>query len=399
MIQDYLRISLRSLGQRKLRSALTILAIVIGIAAVVGLVTMSQSLQKSIEKSFEVFGADKLMIIPASPTGHSGQPNMYTGLNTKDLEAVQRVADLKDVIPYLMKSDIMTYKGESKRIMYLLGLPAEDAKILGEDFGYEAETGSPFSTDGYHIFMGPLIAKDFFKKDISVKNKVQINGRDFVVTAILKPIGDTQDDSQVYMPLNTMRELYDEKEAISMMQATVKPGLNIEEAAKKVEFEMKKNRDEEEFEVYTADQLMAQMSSVLAIVQGILVSIAAISLLVGGIGIANVMYTSVLQRTREIGIMKAVGAQNKTILAIFVIESGIIGLGGGILGVILGILLAELVGAIAASSGWSILHVYIDPLTIMGGLLFSVAVGVISGVMPARQAASLKPIDALRFGK
>jgi putative ABC transport system permease protein len=396
MIQDYLRISLRSLSQRKLRSALTILAIVIGIAAVVGLVTLSQSLQKSIEKQFEVFGADKLMIMPATP---NGQPNLYTGLNIDDLEAVERVAEVQDVIPYLMKTDTMTYRGETKRVAYLLGMPSDSAEILIDSYGVEPETGSFFTTDGYHIVLGPLIARDYFKKDIPVNGKVEINGRDFEVSAILKPIGSPQDDSQVYMPLATMRELYSDKTSVSMIQATVKAGLDIDEAAQKVEIEMAKERDEEEFDVYTSEQLISQLGSVLAIVQGILVSIAAISLLVGGIGIANVMYTSVLQRTREIGIMKAVGARNSSILLIFVIEAGIIGLFGGIVGVVLGILLAQLVGAIAASAGWTVLEIFLDPWTLAGGLVFSVAIGVFSGVMPANQAASLKPIDALRFGK
>lgn len=396
MIQDYLRISLRSLTQRKLRSVLTVLAIVIGIAAVVGLVTLSSSLQKSIEKQFEVFGADKLIIMPASP---SGQPNLYTGLNTEDLKAVERVADLKDVIPYLWKPETMTYKGESKRIAYLMGIPSNDAEALLDSFGVEAEEGSFFTTDGYHIAIGLLIARDFFAKDLSVKSKVEINGRKFEVAAILESLGNPEDDSNVFMPLATMRELFDDKNTVSMIQASVRPGLDIDEAARKVENELAKERDREEFDVITSAQLIEQLGAVLSIVQGILVSIAAISLLVGGIGIANVMYTSVLQRTREIGIMKAVGATNRSILTIFMIEAGVIGLVGGIIGIALGILLAEAVGAFAVSSGWTILEIFIDPMTIVGGLVFSLTVGIISGVAPARQAALLKPIDALRYGK
>jgi putative ABC transport system permease protein len=396
MIQDYLKIVLMNLWQRKLRSSLTVLAIVIGVASIVALITISQSLQSSIEGQFNVLGANKLIIMPSSS---SGAPNLYSGLNTKDVDALERVSELTDIVPFLLKSDVMTFQKEDKRMPYMLGVPSNDAELLVKDYGIELDRGRFFSADGDQIVIGPLVAEELFKNQLSINSRVEIAGRKFTVVGILKSIGNPQDDSNVYMPLSTMRELYNDKTSVSEIEATVKAGIDVNEAAAKAKAALKKVRDEKEFEVFTSAQLLSQLGSILAIVQGVLVSIAAISLLVGGVGIANVMYTTVMQRTREIGIMKAVGAKNSTILALFIMEAGLIGFAGGIVGIALGILIAKLVEIVAANSGWTVFKVSISPGVIIFGLAFSVIVGMISGALPARQAAGLKPVDALRFGK
>ena len=396
MIRDYLKIVIDSLLHRKLRSWLTIIAIVIGIASVISLISISQSLQNSIEEQFDVFGADKIMVMPASV---GGMPDLYTGLSTEDLEAVERVADFENVIPYLGKSATVEFKKEIKKVTYLYGVPSDKTEILFKDFGIKAEEGRLFTTDSYVVVLGPVAAEDLFEEEIRLRNKIEIEGKKFAVIGILEPVGNPQDDSVIYMPLKVMRELFDDKDTVSMIQANVKSGRDINEVAEKTTQQLKKVRDEEEFDVITAEQLMEQLGAVLLIVQAVLVSIAAISLVVGGIGIANVMYTSVMQRTREIGIMKSVGATNRTILLIFVMEAGLIGLAGGIIGVLLGALIAMTVGMIAAGAGWPIFKVSISPVILLFGLVFSVLVGMVSGALPAMQASKLKPVDALRYGK
>jgi len=155
--------------------------------------------------------------------------------------------------------------------------------------------------------------------------------------------------------------------------------------------------DEKEFSVYTPKQLLDQLSSILGAIKIILSGIAAISLVVGGIGIMNSMFTSVLERTRQIGIMKAIGATKKDILSLFLIESGLIGLGGGLIGVILGITTAKIVEVVAFNLGFSLLVIKLDFLLIGLVLFFAFFIGMISGAIPAYQAASLKPVDALRY--
>ena len=134
----------------------------------------------------------------------------------------------------------------------------------------------------------------------------------------------------------------------------------------------------------------------LAIVKGILVSIASISLIVGCVGILNSMYTSVLERRKEIGIMKSIGAKDREVMLLFILESGIMGFIGGILGIILGIILSFGVQLTAAAAGFKLLKVTISPMLLIGGMLFAVMIGMLSGALPARQAARLHPVDALR---
>ena len=156
-------------------------------------------------------------------------------------------------------------------------------------------------------------------------------------------------------------------------------------------------KDEEDFDVQTPEQLLGSFGDIVNIVQSVLIGIAAISLLVGGIGIANTMYTAVVERTKEIGIMKSVGAQNKDILLIFIIESGLLGAIGGLIGVVLGFGLSYGVEVISKNFiGTNLIEAYFSYTLFFGALLFSFFIGAIFGVMPARQAALMQPVDALR---
>jgi len=171
----------------------------------------------------------------------------------------------------------------------------------------------------------------------------------------------------------------------------------IEKAAEDVRRMLRKTYEEEQFVVFTPEQLLSQLKDILGAIKILLSGIAAISLVVGGIGIMNSMFTSVLERRREIGIMKAVGATNRHVLLLFLIESGLIGFIGGVIGVILGITVAKSVELIAAQLGFSLLAVGLDFAVIIFMLLFASFVGMISGAIPAYQAAKLKPVDALRY--
>ncbi len=153
----------------------------------------------------------------------------------------------------------------------------------------------------------------------------------------------------------------------------------------------------EDFIIQTPEQLLGTLNTILNIIQGVLVGIAAISLIIGGIGITNTMYTAVVERTREIGIMKSIGATPKTIMYLFLVESGLLGLIGGVIGVILGVSLAKIVEFAAFQAfGTSLIQVTISPVVIIGALLFAFIVGAISGAFPAKQAANMNPVDALR---
>ena len=163
----------------------------------------------------------------------------------------------------------------------------------------------------------------------------------------------------------------------------------------KVKREFERQRGDKNIEVVTPTQILEQIGSILGVVQAVLVGIAAISLVVGGIGITNSMYTTVLERTKEIGIMKSIGARNFDVLAIFLIESGLMGLVGGFFGVLLGTGISLAIGKFSTEAGFKLL-VAVNPGLMLFGLLFAFIVGMISGSLPARQASKLKPVDALR---
>jgi putative ABC transport system permease protein len=186
------------------------------------------------------------------------------------------------------------------------------------------------------------------------------------------------------------------------MIVQIESGNNIKEVADRVEKKLMKfrNVDEEnvDFTIMTPEELLRSFNVILVVITSFLISVGSISLIVGGIGIANTMYTSVLERIREIGIMKAVGARNKDIILIFVIESGLIGMIGGIMGVGFGILISKTIEFIAVNQlGTTLLKAATPVYLIAGCVLFAFIIGAFSGVMPARQASKIKVVDALRY--
>ena len=228
------------------------------------------------------------------------------------------------------------------------------------------------------------------------------DGVEYKVIGIFKKMGDPGVDKGINLGIESLREQYNEPELLSYIYIQTISKDNVEEVSEKIERKMRNDRDleegEEDFTVQTPLQMAETFTDILNIITVVLIGIAAISLLVGGIGIMNTMYTSVLERTREIGIMKSLGARNDQIMKLFIVESGLLGLGGGLLGVIIGFLVSKSVEFIAAEAlGTSLLKAFFPWYLIVGALLFSFIVGTFSGVFPARRASKLKPVDALRY--
>jgi len=199
-----------------------------------------------------------------------------------------------------------------------------------------------------------------------------------------------------------IQELFDSGERVDMIWVEIKKGENMKEISERVEKKLMSYREVDEktidFSILTPEEIMKTFGNILNILIAFLVGIGLISVLVGGIGIANTMYTSVLERRKEIGTMKAVGARNSDILLIFIIESGILGLIGGILGVGVGIGIAKGIEYVArVLIGADMLRGSMNPLIMIGSLSFAFIVGLISGFFPSYQASKLKPVDALRY--
>ena len=390
---DYFFMVVNSIRHRKLRSWLTVVGIIIGVAAIISLITMSRSLQSTIEQQFETFGANRIFV---SGKGFQGPGTMSNGLTMKDVETIEKISGFKYITPGLFRSAEVIYNKE-KGFTLVGGLPAEQYSEFLADTGVEMQAGRAIKdNEKYVAIIGSRVAEKMFSKELSVGNRIKINKVDFKIVGIVKEIGNAQDDNQISIPLDTAREIFNEPESVDTIIVQVKSSSDILAIQEKIEKGLERKRGDTNFEVVTASQILEQINQVLGVMQIVLVGIAAISLLVGAIGIMNSMYTSVLERTKEIGIMKAIGARNPDILWIFLIEAGMIGLVGGILGTALGAGMALAVGPIAKQAGFPMI-ISLEVSVLLFGLLFAFIVGMISGILPAYQASKLKPVDALRY--
>jgi putative ABC transport system permease protein len=399
MITDFISLAARNILHRKRRSLLTVVGIFIGIAAVVALVSLGQGLQNSVEAEFENIGSNTLFISPGSQFGGADTPR----LTENDLVAVRSAREIDQAAGIVFSTTVAEHKDE-QGLVTVLGTPTDETQELVENsWALTIEEGRRTrSTDTSNIVVGSTVANTVFGEEIGLRSQITVNGEEFRVVGILESTGDPGVDQAAILPLPVAREVVDkEDDEYDQIFGSVQNGFTPSEAKEEVEKELRNTRnvdeDEEDFTVSTQEDLLDSFNSILSVVRGVVIGIASISLLVGGVGIMNTMYTSVTQRTREIGVMKAIGAKNEQILAIFLFESGIIGLIGGIIGVIAGLGMST-AAALAATQATGIqITPYFGPELIGGALLFSFIVGMISGVFPARQAAKLQPADALRY--
>ncbi len=403
-ILEFVLLALSNLGHRKTRSFLTVLGIFIGIAAVVSLVSLGQGLTHAITDEFSSVGADKLIIQAKSST--FAPPGLATAsqITKDDFTLIEKVNGVDEVAGRLMKTgqvkfnDITTFR-------FIVSLPNDDSRdMILEMSNLEIGNGRMLTkNDRNKIIVGAEYSKEgMFGKGMRAGDKALINGVQFEVVGILKPSGNPQIDGALLMNEEIMRDVFEIPEEYSAIIARSAKNLKPEKVAENIQREMRRDRDQkegnEDFEVQTANQLFDAVTSVLNIVQAVFIGIAAISMLVGGIGIMNTMYTSVLERTKEIGIMKAVGAKNSDIMLIFLTESCVLGTVGGIIGISIGMGLSKLVEVIAAQAlGTSLLQAYFPPYLIIGSLLFATILGAMSGALPAYRASKLKPVDALKY--
>jgi putative ABC transport system permease protein len=404
VISDYFRLAVRNIIHRKRRSWLTIIGIFIGIAAVVALISISQGLESSITSEFEDLGADKVFVQPGGGGGGAGpgSPDSSSQLTEDDVEAIESTRGVEQVAGLLFRTARIEYRDETQFVT-LIGTPTDERfEILQTSFSIEMEEGRELrQSDTSSAIVGPRLAENVFEEEVRIRSNLETDGRTLRVVGITGATGDPANDRGVIVPIDTAREIVDDEENFDFIVAQTQDGFEPEEVKENIEDRLRDERDveegEEDFTVNTSSDLLESFQGILSLVQGVIVGIASISLLVGGVGIMNTMYTSVTERTREIGVMKAVGATSRQILSLFIIESGLIGLIGGFIGVLVGLGLS-FVASIVASQATSLpIEPSFDPLLIGGALVFSFVVGTLSGVLPARRAAKLQPAEALRY--
>ncbi len=404
MIQDYFKIATKSLKIRKTRSFLTILGIFLGILTIFVLMSLSLGLREFVDEQFELLGTDKFFIQPKGQSGAPGSLGSAVELTTDDVEVVEKVKGV-DIVSYMAIGNTKIEFRDQARYYMSIGLPIDDSQKLDLVFvGFGTEEGRMLKKgDRGKIMVGYNYKhKNLFDKPVNVGNKLELNGMEFEVIAIIEAVGNPGDDQQVYIGIEDFKELFGSGDRVDYMMVKIKPGEDIKEVAEATEKKLMKYRDVEEktidFTIMTPEELLETFGMVLNGITGFLILIGLISAVVGGIGIMNTMYTSILERQKEIGTMKAIGAKNSDILWIFVIEAGILGLIGGILGVVVGAGVGKLIEyIISVYVGSNLLRASLNPILIIFSLGFGFVVGVMSGLIPSYQASKLKPVDALRY--
>lgn len=413
-----LQLSLNMLIHSRLRSWLTIIGIVIGIAAVVSIIAVSQGAQRSLEAQLGSLGVDVFTVSPgfSRATGPGGEfrgggfgegvgrntvSSSAKNLTARDVTVIKGVSNVKYVMGTVSGRADVVYLGKSASV----NIRGVDAEVWKEFITTELDSGRYLTTgDTNYVVVGNRVATSIFEEGMQINRQVTIEGKTFKIVGILKESGG--DDSTIFMPIAMARDILEdvgEEEfgAISVKIANVDlTDETIAEIQRKLMLSRGILQDKDrDFTVTSPRAFQETVSSTLTSVSLFLAAIAAISLIVGAVGIANTMFTSVLEKTKDIGIMKAIGAQNKDILLIFLFNSGLLGLVGGIGGVLLGAAGASLIGSLSGTSlgRLSLGSSYLSPTLIIGAFLLSVIVGMTAGAIPAYRASKLRPVDALRY--
>jgi len=418
-----LKLALNILLHSKLRSWLTILGIVIGVAAVVAIVSIGEGLQQNVQNRLGGLGADLITISPGAGRasggfrggfggyrgGHGGGGVTTTSeaknLTKRDVQILQSVENIEFI------QGIVSGRGEA---FYLsekatVSIDGVDPLVWKEITSSELETGRFLGpSDTNVIVVGNRIAKNTFKQALAVNRIITIEGKAFKIVGILKEGGGFGgDDNKIIMPIkaarDTLEDIGDEKFNSIIIKATNVDDVDtiMENVDQKLMISRHLTERRKDYRISSAKATQERVSGIVDTMTLFLTAIAAVSLLVGAVGIANTMFTSVLEKTKEIGIMKAIGAKNRDIMMIFMFNAGMVGMVGGLFGIALGATISSLlpqlgVRMIGPGSRGAMVTV-INPQLLIYALLLAIAIGVLAGVIPAYRASKLKPVDALRY--
>ncbi|MBN1169611.1 ABC transporter permease [Candidatus Micrarchaeota archaeon] len=404
-LEDAVVYALKNLSQRSLRSWLTIIGMVIGVIAIVVILSISEGFNKDITDQLASFGADQMFIYPLSDflsafSGTGALQQTSGKLFQADVDDINNIPGVKNTARIIYGRASLSFKGKNIT-SFIFGTDREMFEMYGDYI--EVESGRMFKEGERNVaFFAADAATDYFGKDkINVGSVIQINGKNFRVVGIQKKIGtslSTSDDSAIYVPFEDARDLFKGQflaDEVGMIMVQIDEGFEPDKIKQTIEYRLASNHrvksDDLDFSVITSDQINEIVGTVLLTVQLVLAAITLIASFVGAIGIANTMFMNVLERIREIGILKSVGATKKDILMIFLVESAIIGLAGGVIGLVLGYGLLQLLIELFN------IPVFLRLRIIAFVFVFSIGTGAAAGFLPAWRAAKMDPVEALRF--
>ncbi len=406
-IIESVRIALRGLSANKMRSGLTMLGIIIGVGAVIALLSIGQGAQAAITEQIRGIGSNLIFVVPGAV--QQGAVQLARGsaatLTFEDAEAIADPANcphVAAVAPLLSRSAQVVYgrnnintsiRGTTPELQFIRNYLVREGHFLEQ---------RDLDTMARVAVLGSIAAEELFEGANPIGQVIKVQRIPFRVIGVLEEKGGTGlEDDVVIIPITTAYRLLGgwaapgggRRVTVINISAVDEDGIDaaIEEIAWLLRERHKIRYQEDDFTVMSQKDILGAMTQITTILTIFLGAIAAISLLVGGIGIMNIMLVSVTERTREIGIRKAVGAKRRDILMQFLIEAVVLSVAGGLTGILLGVGISKLVGMTGQ------IITVVSPGSVLLAIGFSVAVGLFFGIYPARRAAALNPIDALRY--
>lgn len=398
LYRDLIRNAFEDFRRNKVRTFLTSLGIMVGVMSVVLLIALGLGLKNYIEDQFESLGANLLIIFPGSvfseDSGAGG--NFGAGFaggakfDEKDVKSLQKISGVKYVVPLFSKSLSLSANDE-KKLGYVMGTSDDAFEVLnieiseGRTFGKSDVLGkTKKGVIGY-----TMAEKLFIDPKNALGETVRANDQRFEVIGVAKKKGDRQMDDGLFVPYSsTFGNLNPDKTFF-----TIYVGADSEDIIPLVKDDIKqtllKRYEEDDFSVTEQDQILSSVNQIFGIINTILIAIGSISLFVGGIGIMNIMYATVTERTKEIGIRRAIGATEKDILTQFLTESIVLSLLGGVVGLLISAIIVFIIRFFFPAS--------LNMVAILVAIVVSSGIGILFGVFPARRAAKLSPIEAIRY--
>ena len=396
--------AIKSIQKKSLRTWLTVLGIVVGITAFVVLVGLVDGLKADISKDLNQFGPTTVLVIPtnieeqgASYGGTQFRPTSGK-LFEKDYERLKKIGEIESITKIISGSTFIKYKDEEITSL-IYGIEPE---LFDQTVGsLEIDEGRFLTpSDRKVAVLGGSIAKDGFDQEVKSGAIIRISGEKYKVVGTLKETGNAfaPIDSIIFIPIDEARDIFDEQlseREISAIRILVYEDADMEKVVDEIEREMmashRVNEDDKDFGVMSPEFINEQFENITGLLTMFLGGVGGIALVVGGIGIANTMFMSLLERRKEIGILKSIGARESEIMKMFLIESSLISILGGVLGIVLAIVLISLINVLIGIPA----SVSIELGLV--ALIFSAIVGIVSGTAPAKQAAEIDPVDALRY--
>ncbi len=400
MIWETVRLAIQAIFRNALRSILTVLGIVIGVAAVIAMVTVGQGSSDQVTADVEKLGTNVLMVLPGAGRMGPGNNSVSAALEMRDIKAlIDQLSSVRTAAPYNQTTLNAVYGTEDTRT----SVAGTDARYL-DVVDWPVVLGRSFlpteENSGRAVcIIGETVRQELFGNTNPVGETVRLKNVACDVIGLLEAKGassfGTDQDDIVLMPIKAFQRRVTGSTDISMIYVAASESVSTDRAVVDIEMLMRERRrigdgEEDDFNVRDMKQLASMLTGITNVLTGLLSAVAAVSLLVGGIGIMNIMLVSVTERTREIGIRLAVGATANQVLLQFLVEAIVLSMIGGIVGILLGL------GLAAVAANIMVIPFSPNPAIVAIAFLFSAAVGVIFGYFPARRAARMDPIEALR---